>query len=227
MKRCPQCSFIYEDDQGVCDMDGEELVHDPRSFPVATSTRRGQRRKSLLRSFAVLVTAFLLAAVLFVAYYASPRRVNSKSAPAAPKIENSESGTSIPPASNTPAEDPTENFLATTDSPSPSPSDAAVTKRRSFGPSARASNSPEPNPQPASSVSSVTAPELLSQTPLGVPVTALNVRPSPSPGAPVTPKLDEDKTKAASQKKESKVGSFFKKVGRVLKKPFSSKPSPK
>ena len=29
MKLCPQCEFIYEDDQRFCDMDGQELVHDP------------------------------------------------------------------------------------------------------------------------------------------------------------------------------------------------------
>ena len=29
MKLCPQCEFIYEDDQTVCDMDGRELVYDP------------------------------------------------------------------------------------------------------------------------------------------------------------------------------------------------------
>jgi hypothetical protein len=30
MKLCPQCEFIYEDDQRFCDMDGQELVHDPK-----------------------------------------------------------------------------------------------------------------------------------------------------------------------------------------------------
>ena len=29
MKLCPQCDFIYEDDQRFCDMDGKELIHDP------------------------------------------------------------------------------------------------------------------------------------------------------------------------------------------------------
>ena len=28
MKLCPQCEFIYEDDQTLCDMDGRELVYD-------------------------------------------------------------------------------------------------------------------------------------------------------------------------------------------------------
>jgi hypothetical protein len=30
MKLCPHCEFIYEDDQKFCDMDGQELVHDPK-----------------------------------------------------------------------------------------------------------------------------------------------------------------------------------------------------
>ncbi len=33
MKRCPQCDFLYEDDQPRCDMDGAELVDDPRAVP--------------------------------------------------------------------------------------------------------------------------------------------------------------------------------------------------
>ena len=226
MKRCPQCSFIYEDDQRLCEMDGKELVHDPRSFPVAgnAATRR-DAAKSPLRHFVVLVAAFFLAAVLFVVYYASPRRVSSKPAPVAPKIENSESGTSNPSLSNAPTESPTETPLASTDSPSPTPSDAAVTESRSL----RSSKRPYSFPAPITPGASPTATpvHLLSQSSVGVPVTVLTVRPSASPAAPVAPKLDEDKTKAPTQKKESKLGSFFKKAGRILKKPFSSKPSPK
>ena len=33
MKRCPQCEFIYEDDQSLCDMDGVLLVFDSRNLP--------------------------------------------------------------------------------------------------------------------------------------------------------------------------------------------------
>ena len=29
MKLCPQCAFIYEDDQRVCDMDGKALINAP------------------------------------------------------------------------------------------------------------------------------------------------------------------------------------------------------
>jgi len=38
MKLCPQCEFIYEDDQKFCDMDGQELVHDSkRAFTDVTA----------------------------------------------------------------------------------------------------------------------------------------------------------------------------------------------
>ena len=35
MKLCPQCDFIYENDQSLCDMDGADLVYDPTPFPSA------------------------------------------------------------------------------------------------------------------------------------------------------------------------------------------------
>ena len=34
MKRCPQCEFVYEDEQTVCDMDGSELLHEALSLPL-------------------------------------------------------------------------------------------------------------------------------------------------------------------------------------------------
>ena len=37
MKFCPQCYFIYENDQCLCDMDGATLVYNPTPFPSAIS----------------------------------------------------------------------------------------------------------------------------------------------------------------------------------------------
>ena len=34
MKRCPQCDFVYEDDQSFCDMDGSELFHAAQTLPL-------------------------------------------------------------------------------------------------------------------------------------------------------------------------------------------------
>jgi hypothetical protein len=85
VKRCTQCDFIYEDDQSLCDMDGKELVYDAN--PVAleggfssTSTyveERVSTKPARLwttwqprRVAALTVLTILLAALLFVVYYA-------------------------------------------------------------------------------------------------------------------------------------------------------------
>ena len=78
MKRCPQCEFIYEDDQSLCDMDGVLLVLDSRTLPNhhALATVPGvpatpqQRRNRAVPVFASLV----LALVLGMVYYVSTRR---------------------------------------------------------------------------------------------------------------------------------------------------------
>jgi hypothetical protein len=33
MKRCPQCQFVYEEEQAFCDMDGARLIHDTHALP--------------------------------------------------------------------------------------------------------------------------------------------------------------------------------------------------
>ena len=78
MKRCPQCEFIYEDDQSLCDMDGVLLVLDSRTLPnhhalatvPAVPGRTQQRRNRAVPVFASLV----LALVLGMVYYVSTRR---------------------------------------------------------------------------------------------------------------------------------------------------------
>ena len=78
MKRCPQCEFIYEDDQSLCDMDGVLLVLDSRTLPnlhaIATvppvPAKTQPRRNRAVPVFASLV----LALVLGMVYYVSTRR---------------------------------------------------------------------------------------------------------------------------------------------------------
>ena len=81
MKLCPQCEFIYEDDQNFCDMDGETLVFDTRLgvFPGNVPAVTGPRpRKSRLRIIALPVAAGLvLSALLCISYYASSAALNS------------------------------------------------------------------------------------------------------------------------------------------------------
>ena len=74
MKRCPQCEFIYEDDQSLCDMDGVLLVFDSRKLPnlhalatvPATATPKAHRRNRAVPAFATLVLALVLGMVYFV-----------------------------------------------------------------------------------------------------------------------------------------------------------------
>ena len=76
MKRCPQCEFIYEDDQSLCDMDGVLLVFDSRKLPnlhALTTVPAGpktHRRSRAVPAFATLV----LALVLGMVYYVSTRQ---------------------------------------------------------------------------------------------------------------------------------------------------------
>lgn len=77
MKRCPQCEFIYEDDQSLCDMDGVLLVFDSRTLPnqhalatVPPSPKAASRRNRAVPAFATLV----LAGVLGMVYYVSTRQ---------------------------------------------------------------------------------------------------------------------------------------------------------
>ena len=76
MKRCPQCEFIYEDDQSLCDMDGVLLVLDSRTLPNlhalqrVPATSKSSKRNRAVPAFATLI----LALVLGMVYYVSTQR---------------------------------------------------------------------------------------------------------------------------------------------------------
>jgi hypothetical protein len=84
MKLCPQCDFIYEDDQRFCDMDGKELVHRPApgptksrvTIPVAAPGRPAGWRSSGLAVAAVVV--FVLAALVVIVYVARSRQMRAR-----------------------------------------------------------------------------------------------------------------------------------------------------
>src|SRR5678815_3239899 len=74
MKRCPQCEFIYEDDQSLCDMDGVLLVFDDRNLPnvhalapVPKAHAKAQpKRNRAVPAFATLILALVLGMVYYV-----------------------------------------------------------------------------------------------------------------------------------------------------------------
>lgn len=74
MKRCPQCEFIYEDDQSLCDMDGVLLVLDSRTLPnvhalatvPAAPQKTQSRRNRAVPAFATVILALVLGMVYYV-----------------------------------------------------------------------------------------------------------------------------------------------------------------
>jgi len=66
MKRCPQCEFIYEDDQSLCDMDGILLVFDSQKLPKPKTAATPQWRRSGVTVGASAVLAIVLSLVYYV-----------------------------------------------------------------------------------------------------------------------------------------------------------------
>jgi len=86
MKRCPQCEFIYEDDQSLCDMDGVLLVLDSRTLPnlhalatVPQTPATAQRRNRAVPAFATLILALVLGMVYYVSTRQTRPAVNTPS----------------------------------------------------------------------------------------------------------------------------------------------------
>ena len=87
MKRCPQCEFIYEDDQSLCDMDGALLVFDARSLPnmhalapVDVPVPVAPKAHWRHRTFSTMA-ALILATVVSLVYFVSSQRGVSPQAP--------------------------------------------------------------------------------------------------------------------------------------------------
>ena len=111
MKRCPQCEFIYEDDQSLCDMDGVLLVFDSRTLPslsLATVSAplpgKTTRRNRMVPAFATLI---LMLAVASVYYVSTMRNTAQNFSPASVTVEP-------PPAAEAPV-------VAAEPSPEPTP----------------------------------------------------------------------------------------------------------
>jgi hypothetical protein len=168
MKRCPQCEFIYEDDQSLCDMDGVLLVFDSRNLPnfhaLATVPDKPQpRRNRAVPAFATLILVIVLGMVYYVSTQRKP--IIDIPAPSAASTSNP-----VPEVNPTPQPQPSQAIQV------PTPE--------------------EPKPAPT-------------KEPAAAPVKKAPVKPANTAAPAAEPKKDD-----------SKVGSFFKKTGRILKKPF-------
>lgn len=113
MKRCPQCEFIYEDDQSLCDMDGALLVFDARSLPnlhalapVDVPAQVAPKAHWRHRTFPAMA-ALILATVLSLVYFVSTQRGISTPAPVnVPSVTLPASNLDAPAATNPTPEPP-------------------------------------------------------------------------------------------------------------------------
>jgi hypothetical protein len=196
MKRCPQCEFIYEDDQSHCDMDGVRLTHDAHPLPklqslttTSTSGDSSKARSRVVALVATLVLAGVMALVYYVSIRQSPRTTSVAISPTVgatqPNAEVTPVAASDSPATQTEASEnskavpSTENRSNTTDKPQVTESDTPK---------------PETNPSPK-------------------PDTNRTIK-STSTGRSQTSAT----TAKPEEKDDSKVRSALKKTGRFFKK---------
>ncbi len=103
MKLCPECDFIYEDDQAICDMDGKQLVPQLQptsvSAPVASAPKVASHGSK--RWFALAAGLALLLAVIAVAYVSQTGQKRSYAASSIPSVavEITPQPVSVPAAS--------------------------------------------------------------------------------------------------------------------------------
>jgi len=156
MKRCPQCEFIYEDDQSLCDMDGALLVFDSRSLPnlhalapvdmpaVPVAAKAHWRH----RTFPAMA-ALILATVLSLVYFVSTQRGTAPTAPVSvPSVTLPASNLVAPAAANPTPEPPqaTEASAApaTKEEPKPETTKAPTTPPGKKATSKTSTTQPKP-----------------------------------------------------------------------------------
>ena len=199
MKRCPQCEFIYEDDQSLCDMDGALLVFDSRTLPnlhalapvdVPIAPKAHWRH----RTFPAMA-ALILATVLSLVYFVSTQR----SAPVSMPMPGS--GASAIAPSNTSAAPASDANQAMPPAPAAPEVDSAAVAIKDETPPAKDESKSQPartNSAPAAATTSSAA----------------------AKKAPVKVQTTQSKPEEEPKKDDSKVGSILKKTGHLLKKPF-------
>jgi len=123
MKRCPQCEFIYEDDQSLCDMDGILLVFDSLNLPKPKASSKSNLRGRLVPAVAALV----LGTVFLLVYYVSTHRPGPITTPGLDAVNAAQptsTGATAPSQSRDIPNAANEPEIKTTDA-QPSTTDAA------------------------------------------------------------------------------------------------------
>ena len=220
MKLCPQCDFIYEDDQSVCDMDGKELVPSPAvvsdqdlatpvsAAPVPVSDvlpvePAGRRWRNL-----ALLTLFVLATLIIVIYLARANQLRSLRAPEESESSRDRSAGPAQPTSEATVGQPSSSESESTQTPSV---DAALSEQSPEQPSELSSAERD---QAAASSASSTAKEALAHTRLTPgPVSA--GAPSGNSRGPVIVRLNNGVAIRADEAWEKREGIWYRQGGVV------------
>jgi len=229
MKRCPECTFLYEDEQDRCDWDGTDLrfTNFLPPIPIVPPQPVAKvRLKSIWGGFTIaLLVVVLIGTVLVTLYRAAPPTFSSGSGLKEKTLPATNQDTN-PPASNASPQ------LVTAPEIPPEPAEPSTVQ--STSPQIKARNRPVPltdekvlkaapvthiQIEPATPNVSTTKPAT-SQTSSAPPASQKPAASSYSiPAHPEAPPASPQ-SKTQTQEKDSKFKSLLKKAGRVLKKPF-------
>jgi len=242
MKRCPECEFLYENESTQCDMDGT-----PLRYTVALPSLPGFAKSIWDKWTIALLCTVLLGTVLVILYRATPRAYTESSAgqmksahdeaPSAKQnAQPSESAT--PSESSAPAQaadasnvsderDPFESQSTMTETKAQrSKRSAPLADEKEQSPAAVIHFEPASNPPAPGTSSTATKPPMTEATASEKPALQTSSQTSSATATsahPTRPETYSNKAGAPNQKKDSGLKSFFKKAGKVLKKPFGEK----
>lgn len=214
MKLCPQCDFIYEDDQGFCDMDGKELVS--ASAPigdevtVATSVTPTPEPLAQPRSrgiAAAVVVVVVLTALVVALYLVRARQTRAGTA--------SEASTQLPDrsAGQSPAQSTSKNTEAQSGSDSVSTETPTANSEQS--PELRADSSSQIDTAAASQDSqSSTAKASLAHTRLAASPVSAGAAAGNNRGSVIV-RLNNGASIKADEAWEKKEGVWYRQAGMV------------
>jgi hypothetical protein len=236
MKRCPECEFLYEDEQDHCEMDGTRLFFTTTLPPLPAGLTPP---KSIWGGFTIpLLAALILGTVLAILYRATPRAYSSPAAvqtqPASQSISDANQDSDAPPSDT--SQPAVSAGSSTSDDSSRDPFASVKPKERADNPAPPANgkvSAPAPaihiqaasTSQPTNPVTAESKPAT-NQTILTNQTTPANQKASAGSSSvsshPKPPASTVTPPAAQNANKDSKVNSFFKKAGKILKKPFEN-----
>lgn len=210
MKRCPQCEFIYEDDQTCCDMDGLDLIFHENTLPgiVALETRSVaapvRPRRSILFSFVGVLFGVVLLAIGYASFDRAVTLDQEQALQPAASANQPPSKAQVLPAKPS-------NQTPITETAGEDLEAAAVAARAS-----KVTQTSDSERSRSSVAKPILTPPVINRN-----VSEPRTRTTPTPRSEAPPPVRPSaKPQTAPAQKDSKIVSAIKKTGRFITKPF-------